>query len=335
MPIKPTGLRTVLAGVVTAVVVAAAPAAAQQAIRLGTSSVGSSFYVIAVAMSKVIQEYARINVSVEPLGGSHANVFGIERGKVDFAITNSGAAFDGYHGVAPFKKKVDIRLVIQGQPTLRWFLVRKGAGIKTPADLVGKTIASKRKPLPELDMMTQALIKLYGLPGNKIKQVATVNLGEVNRILRAGSVDAVAQPFSLRQPVTAKLFADGIVEPLIIPEDKFDRLKAMLPDKFSKFRVKANNFENQPQPFWVLKMTTLLTTSARTPEETVYRLTKAVMAHHEEFVKYHASARAWTVKNTMTDPKVPFHPGAVRYYKEVGAWNAEMDRIQERLLKAQ
>jgi uncharacterized protein len=311
----------------------ATPAAAQKAIRLGTSSIGSSLYVIAVAISKLVQSHAGMNVSVEPLGGSTANIFGLDRGKVDFAIVNSGAAYDGYNAVAPFKRRADVRLVVQGQLTLRWFLVRTSSGIKKPQDLVGKTVSSKRRPLPELQQIFDALVKYYKLPASKIKQVSSVNLGEVNRTFRAGTIDAASMPFSLRHPVTTKLFADGIVAPLTISEADFDKIKAMLPDKFGKFLMPANNFKNQPKAFWVLSMTSTMCTSAKVPEETVYKVTKAVLGHNAEFVKYRASGRAWNVKNTLKEPKVPFHPGAIRYFKEIGAWTPQMDKIQSALLR--
>jgi TRAP transporter TAXI family solute receptor len=327
------GIRVFTAGALVAGAVAAAtPASAQQAVRLGTSSVGSTFYVTAVALSKLIHGHAGYNVTVEPLGGSHANMFGLQRDKVDFAIANSGAGYDAYFGVKPFKNKVEVRLVAQGNPTLRWPLSRKGAGIKAPGDWVGKTISSKRRPLPELEMIANAIIKVYGLPKGQIKQVASVNLGEVNRAIRAGSIDGAVMPFALRQPVSSKLFHDGVVEPLILPEDKFKQVKAALPDKFYAFQVPANNFENQPQPFWVLAMNTLLTTSAKVSDDVVYNATKAIMGNNAEFKKYLPAARYWTAKRTMDEPKVPFHPGAIRYYKEIGAWNAEMDKTQARLL---
>ena len=327
--------RLALAGALIAGFVVAGSAVAQEAIRLGTSSVGSSFYVISIGMSRLIQKHAGINVAVEPLGGSHANVFGLEAKRVDVAMTNSGAAYDGYHGVAPFKKKIDMRLMMQGSPTLRWFFVRKGAGISKPEDLVGKTMATRRRPLPELEMISKALFKVYKLPAGKIKQVSSVDTGELARNFRAGSIDAAAFPFALRQPVASKLFADGLVEPLILPEEKFEAVKALLPDKFSTLTVKANNFENQPKPFLSLMMTTQLTTSARAPDDMVYKVTKAVLGNHGEFLKYHASARPWTVKNTLDDAKIPFHPGAIRYFKEIGAWTDDLEKTQARLLKAQ
>ena len=309
------------------------PATAQQAVRLGTSSVGSTFYAISVGMSKIIRKHGGFNVSVEPLGGSHANMFGVARDKVDFTMGNSGATFDRYHGNAPFKKAFEIRLVAQGQPNFRCIFVRKNSGIKSPRDLIGKTIMGKRKPLPELLKLINAVIKVYGLPKDKIKIVSSRNLGEVNRMLRAGSVDAAAYPFALRQPVITKLFNDGIVEPLIFAEDKYDQLKKILPGMFYKYRVKPNNWKNQPKGFLTFGLSTHLVASSKLDENTVYKVTKALLGNTKECSKYHGSARLWNTKRTLRNPTIPFHAGSIRYFKEVGAWDAKMESLQAKLLK--
>lgn len=318
---------------VCATMVAVAPASAQEAIRLGTSSVGSTFYAISVGMSKIIQKYAGLNVSVESLGGSHANMFGIDRGKVDFAMGNSGATFDSYHGNKPFKKPVALRLVAQGQPSYRGIFVRYDSGIEKPADLVGKVIMGKRKPLPELEKLTNAMIKVYGLPKDKIKIVSSRNLGEVNRMLRAGSVQAASYPFAERQPVITKLFNDGIIKPLIFSEDKYDEIMKAMPPMFYKFYIKPNTWKNQPKGFWTYGLTTHLVTNAKTSDDLVYRVVKAILSNTKEFKTYHAAARHWTLKRTVSNPTVPFHPGVIRYLKEVGAWTAELEARQGKLLK--
>lgn len=321
------------AGVLIAGVAAAGPAAAQQAIRLGTSSIGSSFYASAVGMSKLIQEHAKINVTVEPVGGSAANLFGIAAKRVDFAMSNSGATFDAVHGQSIYKKKIPLRLMMQGNATLRWLFVRKGSGIKTPEDLVGKTMATKRRPLPELQQVADAVFKVYHLPVSKIKQVSTNTSGEVARAFRSGSIDAASFPFSPHQPIATKLFADGVIAPLILPPKKFYEVKAQLPDKFSTYEVAANHFRNQPKAFLSLKMTTQVVAVTSTPEEEVYQVTKAVLGHNKEFVQMNPAARPWTVKNTLTEAKIPFHAGAIKYFKEVGKWTPALEKLQEKLLK--
>ncbi len=311
---------------------AAAPASAQQAIRLGTSSVGSSFYVVTVGMSKIIQKHAGMNVSVEPLGGSHANIFGLGRKKVDFAVANSGATFDGYNGNAPFKKPQEIRIVLQGQPSFRHIFLRKGSGIKSAKDLAGKVFLAKRKPLPELEKLAVAWIEAGGGDKSKVKLVSSRNLGEMNRVLRAGSVDLATFPFGLRQPVATKLFNDDVIEPVILSDKEYDAIMKKLPPMFYEYTVKANHFKNQPKAFKTFGLVTQLATHAGMDDETVYKIAKAVLSNNKEFATFHGSARAWTAKRTVNDAKIPIHNGTIRYLKEAGLWTAAHEAQQKKLL---
>lgn len=310
-----------------------APAMAQKAISLGTSSVGSSFYVLSVGMSKIIQKHSGMNVSVETLGGSHANMFGIARDKVDFAMANAGATYDAFHGNKPFKKPTNLRLVAQGQSSFRGIFFTKSSGITKIQDMAGKTFLSKRKPLPELLKLANAVLDAYGLPRSKVKMVSSRNLGEMNRVMRAGSVDATAYPFSLRQPVMVKLFNDNIVSPLILPEDKYEQVKKQLPAIFFKYYVKPNSFKNQPKGFLTFGLRTQIATGTKQDAETVYKFTKALLANTREFSKYHGLAKQWNLKKTLSNPTVPFHDGAIRYFKEIGKWTPKLAAHQAKLLK--
>lgn len=311
----------------------AVPAAAQKAVSLGTSSVGSSFYVLSVGMSKIMQKHSGINVAVESVGGSHATMFGIARGDVTIGMGNAGAAYDRYHGNAPFKEPFELRTVAQGQASYRGIFFTKSSGITRVEDLVGKTFLARRKPLPELEQLANAVLKAYGIPKDKVKMVSSRNLGEMNRLIRAGSVDATAYPFTTRQPVMVKLFNDNMVTPLVLPKDKYEMVKKDLPDIFFEEYIKPNSFKNQPEGFLTYGLTTQLVTSAKQDEETIYKLTKALLENTEEFSTYHSLAKQWNLKRTISNPVVPFHPGAIRYLKEKGVWTAELAKRQERLLK--
>ena len=81
---------------------AARPALAQDAVRIGTSSIGADYYILAVAIGELLAKYEVINATVEPIGGSHANIFGLAADKIEFAIVNASAAYDGFRGAEPF-----------------------------------------------------------------------------------------------------------------------------------------------------------------------------------------------------------------------------------------
>jgi uncharacterized protein len=317
---------------VAASTLAANPAAAQQAVTFGTSSIGSVMYVISVGMSKLIGDHAGINVTVQPVGGSYPNMFALESKKVDIAIANSLSEYDSYNGNPPFKKPYDLRMIAQGQPNFRVVLVRKGSGIKSVADLAGHTIIGKRRALPELTKITGALLKVYGVPEDKVKIVGTVNTGQVVKALRAGTVDAAAYPVAPRQPAATELFQDDVVEFLDISAEKRDEMMKYLPSAFYKATFKAGTFPKQAKDAQVFGLTTALVTRPELSDDTVYKITKAVLGNTEEFAKYHAAGRQWTVTRSLSHPTVPFHDGAIRYYKEVGAWTPELQAQQDKLL---
>jgi hypothetical protein len=308
-----------------------APATAQKAITLGTSSIGSSFYVVSIAIAKMASKHENMNVSVESVGGSHANMFGIARGKIDFATANSSAVYDLYNGNTPFKKAFDVRLVAQGHPTLRWFISTKRSDITRLEDIDNKTISSIRRPLPELKEVMDAMEKVFGMKG--IKHVASSTSRELDGQLRAGTVDGALMPFSLRQPVITKLFRDDMIQPLILSDAQFDKVFAALPPKFFKLVVPANNFKNQPKAFPVLGLNAVMVTTMKMDEETVYTMLRSFMNHQKEFSTFHGAAKFWNPQRATLSPPVPFHPGAIKYYKEAGMWTPKLEALQARLLR--
>ncbi|HXF86826.1 MAG TPA: TAXI family TRAP transporter solute-binding subunit [Xanthobacteraceae bacterium] len=306
---------------------------AQDSIRFGTSSVGSTFYVLAVGMAELARKHAGLNATVEPLGGSTATVNGLGAGKLDVAMTNAGSAWTAYQGKAPFKKPIAVALIAQGQPSLRYLVVRRDAGIKSPADLAGKTFIAKRRALPEMDLIANALLAAYGVPKNKVNVVETVETNQTTTALRAGTAQAAIIPGGMRLAPLEELIRDEIVDLLPLSGAKVDVLMRKLPDYLSKTNIPAGHFEKQSTASVAPTLNTYLIARGDLSEETVYKLTKAVMGNLKEFAAYHAEAKHWTVEHTLAEPKVPFHPGAIRYYKEIGAWNPKLDAIQASLTR--
>ena len=65
-------------------------------------------------------------------------------------------------------------------------------------------------------------------------------------------------------------------------------------------------------------------TSADKDENTVYQFTKILYEHRAEVVKQHPAGKAINPKNIVKNTGIPFHPGAIRYYKEIGIWPEEL-----------
>ncbi len=297
-------------------------------LRIGTSSSGSIYYTLAVGLGAMLSRHAAISATAEPVGGSSANMFALEADKVDLAITNSGAAYDAFHAVAPFKKPVAIGLIAQGQPSYRQLIVRVGSGIEKPEDLVGKTIIGKRPALPEVELITNALLKVYNIDPAQVKLVSTTNTPEAVNALKSDTVDAVMIPASKGASYLQSLSQEGKIRFLDIPADKIRAMQQLLPPSFSVGQLPPETYGGQSKPVNVFSLSTYLVAAARLPEDTVYRVTRAFFDNIDEFHEFHAEAKDWSLAESLTDPKVPYHPGAIRYFKEKGVWSPELESLQ-------
>jgi TRAP transporter TAXI family solute receptor len=309
-----------------------AAASAQDAIRFGTSSVGSLFYTLAIGASEVIHKHAKLNVNVEPVGGSTASLHSLGAKKIEMAMANSFASFSAYHGRYKFKKPVDVRLVIKGQPNYRGLVVRKKAGIRLASDLKGRIIIGKRRALPENEMVMRAMMKAMGLSDNSVKLVATTNSPQMYKALRAGSVDGAIIPFSPRSAALLKPMHDGVIEFFDLPKDKRDVAMTHVPKAFYTKTFKLGTFKGQKKPIHSFGLSTYLISRPDISNDTIYKVVKAIDENTKEFTTYHKAARLYTGKRTLAGFKLPLHDGAIRYFKEKGTWTAAHAKRQADLL---
>ena len=311
----------------------ALPAAAQEAIRIGTSSVGSVFYTIAIGASEIITKHAKINSAVQPVGGSSANMRGLAAKKIEFALGNAFAAFTAYNGTHNFKKPVEIRMAVQGQPSYRWLILRKGAGIKKFSELVGETVIGKRRALPEMELVMKALQKVFGQAPGRIKVVATTNTPQVTKALRAGSVAAAIMPFSRRSAQIQKPMNDGVIDFFYATKAQRDEALTHLPPMMWPQTFKAGTYSGQSKDVHIIGLNTYFMTRPGVSNETVYRTVRAILENTKEFATYHKAARLWTLKRTLKNVALPFHDGAIKYFKEKGVWTAALDANQKKLVR--
>ena len=326
---KPTSrLSSTLAVACLTAAIAGTSASAQTALRVGTSSSGSIFYTLAVGLSTMLTKHAGIAATAEPVGGSTANMFAIGADKVDLAITNAYAAYDAVHGNKPFKSKIGVGLFAQGAPSFRQIVVRVGSGIEKPEDLVGKTLLGKRPALPELELITNALFKVYNIDPKKVKVVTTTNTGEAVNAIKSDTVDAVVIPGSRGASYLQSLGRDGKIKFLEIPDDKMKAMLALLPKSMSIGTLPAKTYPGQDKAVSVFSLASYMVAASRLSEDTVYKVTKSLFDNIAEFHTFHGVAKQWTLKETLDEPKIPFHPGAIRYFKEKKLWTPELEKEQ-------
>lgn len=319
----------------------AASAHSQTAVSLGTSTVGARFHILAVGIGDTVSRNSDVSVTVEPIGGSDANVRALAAKRIELALLNSLAGTHGYHGIGSFRKdgKAPLRLVFQGGLGARALVARADRGIRTPADLEGKTVQAKRKSLADLEAFARALMRAYGVPEASVKILRHGNTNEQLESLKLGAADAVIMPFGsprTSSPPLRRLAQAIDLKVIAIPGDKAaeilkdPRLKGYRRAKIAKGAIKGLDGDVDS-----LAVGTFAATRADVPEDVIYTVAKTFFENLKQFYPVHASAKQYTLKDSLANPTIPFHPGAVRYYREVGEWTDALAKTQQALLDNQ
>lgn len=339
-----SGCGSTPAGNATQTATGAQPAASEQPaptappavkeITIGTSSVGSTFYTLSVAMGDVVSKHTDIGASVVSVGGADATLRAIGDGKTEMGMVHTWSLYKAYKGEEPFNSAVDVRSVIWGQESGNCLVARADRGIQSPADLKGKTIVGERPALKSVDEYTYVLLDIYGIPRDQVKVISTAETREAMQAMQQGTVDAVVLPCGLRAPHVVELAESVDAVVLDIPDDKMAELLARTTPGAVKADNPPNTYKGQQGDASIPAYLTVLVAAADLPEDVVYKVTKAIIERQDDLVAAHPTGRAWSLENTMRDVNfaVPFHPGAIKYFKERGVWTDAHEATQKKLL---
>jgi TRAP transporter TAXI family solute receptor len=317
--------RKIIISVLSVLLIATAWAAyaqAPKAISMGTSSMGSPFYALSVVIANAVTKATGINVGVQPSGGSDGTVRGLLANKVEIGMINADTAVEAYNGIGLYTKlgKVPIRLIAQGQDSLRQIVVRADSGIETPADLVGKRFIARRRSNLEIEVIANLLLQEYGIDKKKVKIIETVEANDAVEALKLGSADAALLPAGLNASFLMDLFRSTKMRFLSIPDDKLNAMIKKMGAAWHKSTIPANMYYGQDQPVKTLGVRALIVCRADLPEDMVYKITKAIFSSHNDIAAAHSAGKEWSLQNTVKDEPIPFHSGAIRYFKEVEVW---------------
>jgi TRAP transporter TAXI family solute receptor len=293
----------------------AGTASAQQTLRLMTGPQGGSWYPLGGAIQAIIEKtLPGTSVQVSP-GAGISNVLGVQAGKADLGFGNGVSTVDGLAGREPFKEKTG-NVCQVGTLYFQYFhmVALADSGIRTPADLKGKALSTQQKGNTG-EQMTRAVLQVYG---QSYDTLSKVNFGSYNDSV-AQLKDNQAQVFTLITTVPASAVMDLAsardIRVLEVPDDKLRELQKINPG-YDKRIIKAGSYPKQDKDVQTIGTWTHLIARCDLPEDTVYKITRALVENIDGLGAVVSAVKGLTAKDMATDIGVPFHKGALKYYKE-------------------
>jgi len=300
---------------------------------------GASVHMVLVGVGKAIKKYTPIeNWIVQPLGGPKLWLPMMKLGKCDFANHSAPDILNAYLGRGSYAKMgpQPVRTVAAGHDYMFMFWTTPDTGIRSISDLKGKVAYIKFKANPMFTEMAKNQLASAGLTFKDLKAVlAFSSIKEAIRGLIEGRVDAILYPVvpgAVMQVNEAKgetLFINLTKKQAQYVADHMEGyIVADIPANDPRFRNKsavpnAINYQNA------------MFTSVKTDPDVVYGVVKAIFDHTDEFADSHPAAKYWSLKHRPVALAVPYHVGAIRYFKEKGLWTNKAQAYQEKMLKKQ
>jgi TRAP transporter TAXI family solute receptor len=307
------------AGIVTALIVAAAPVAAraQDFINVLTGGTSGVYYPLGVALSKVYGEkIPNVRPTVQATKASVENLQLLQQGKGEIAFTlgdSLAAAWKGEEDAgfkSPLKK---LRGITAIYPNYIQIVASKDSGIKTLADLKGKRL-SVGAPKSGTELNARAILAAAGLSYKDLGKIEYLPFAESVELMKNRQLDATLQSAGLGVASLRDLATSVEITVVEVPAAVVD--KAGPP--FVKATIPANTYNGQANAVPAAAVVNYLVTHEGMKEETVYQMTKAIFENLPDLAAAHAAAKSIKLENALDGMPLPLHPGAARYLKEKG-----------------
>ena len=296
----------------------AASAQSTQFINVLTGGQSGVYYPVGVALSQIYAKdipNARSTAQVTRASAENLNLLQAGRGEVAFTLADTLS--DAWKGneEAGFKQKLDKLRGIAGlYNNYIQIVANADSGIRTLADLKGKRV-SVGAARSGTELNAREILKAAGLSYADLGKVEYLPFGESVELMKNRQLDATLQSAGLGVASIRDLATAIKIVVIPVPAD----VVAKVGDPaYQPAVIPANTYTGQTTDVPTAAIPNFLVTHAGVPDDTVYRMTKAMFDHLETLYAAHNAARAIKRDNALKGMPIPLHPGAERYYREVG-----------------
>ncbi|MCC5856955.1 MAG: TAXI family TRAP transporter solute-binding subunit [Ectothiorhodospiraceae bacterium] len=292
---------------------------AQQQLSIATGGTGGVYYPIGGGLAELINRHVDgYGAVAEVTGASVENMGLIHRGDSDLALALADTVYQAYTGTGAFDGRhiPDTRALGSVYPNAVQLVTLADSGITSLQDLKGKRV-SVGAPGSGTELNARALLEANGITYDDIRQ-QRLNFNETADALRDGDIDAGF--WSVGPPTSSimNLAATRNIRLVSFTEDEIAR--AMEKEAvFAPYTLRAGTYDGVDEDVQTISIPNVLVVHADMSEELAYQITRVMFERVQDLIAVHPAANDTTVEFSLTATPVPLHPGAIRYYEEIGA----------------
>lgn len=289
-----------------------------QFITIATGGTSGVYYQLGGTLAKLIEEQLGYKTSVQATGASVENINLLMNNQAEIAFSISDSATQAYEGTGPFEGQApmtDLRAMAAIYPNVIQLVTTEDTGIKTFEDLKGKRVSvGDRNSGTEIN--ARMIFEAHGMTYDDVK-VDYLSFGESIDQIKNGMIDAAVISSGLPNSAIMDLAVTHKVRLIPISESALNYLQEKYPF-FMPLTIPADMYDTA-EDTQTVKVANVLLVNHRLSEDVVYNLTKAIFDNLEALYSAHNAALDIKLETVTEGLLVPLHPGAEKYFKEVGA----------------
>jgi TRAP transporter TAXI family solute receptor len=296
-------------------------AAFAQVVGIGTTKGGATAQ-ISAGIAQVVSAHAGFQMRPQPMGGSQQYIPIVNAGELEFGIANVSQTFMAYSGtgMSEGQPNDNLRMVATMMVFRAALMVRNDSDLHSVADLRGKRIPSVYSSAPLFEFFLTGMLANGGLTYDDVQKVPVTGLVPGVNAFKEGKIDAVIAAIGAGFVNAADAAISGGVRFLSFSTDPTAAAN------LAEFVPKSFLIEVAPGPTGVMEATTvmaydyMLWAGKDVADDVVYSVTKAMYENEEELHGLGPLWRSHSSAGMSKDHGMPYHPGAIKYFREVGAW---------------
>jgi TRAP transporter TAXI family solute receptor len=286
-----------------------------KSLTLGTASPGGVYYVYGDALAKILTEKLGIDVNPLPNQGTVHNVMLVESGGAQVGMITMGVGLEAWNGTGDWtkgKKFRQMRALFPMYDTPFQPVALRRSGITTFAQLDKKRIGIGPRAGTS-GTYVPAIVKVLGISAEIINGPHK----EMGTEILAGRLDAYVSMLGAPTPTLKQVEASEPITFISLSPEQIEAVRKAMPE-FSISKIPAGTYRSLDNDYATLGVYNFGIGRADLPDDLVYQLVKAVFENQPRLVKAHPAATETLPQNADKNTFLPFHPGAVRYYREIG-----------------
>ena len=285
-------------------------------LKMATGGTTGTYYAFSGAVSQVLSsKINNLDFSVQSTGASKANILLVADKEADIGIVQNDVMYYAYNGIDLFEGEAVKGFSAMAGCYAEVVQIVSKSSINSIADLKGKRV-SVGDIGSGCEFNARQIFEVYGMTFDDI-EVHNLSFNDSATALKDDKIDAFFCVAGAPTTAIVELATSNSIKLLEVDDEHADKLIASYPF-YTKYNVPGGTYKGVDSDVQTVAVVATYIVSDDLDEDLVYNMTKALFENADEIAKAHPKGAELDPAYSVSGISIPIHPGALKYYKEIG-----------------